>query len=380
MLRRSLSRVRRHILKSIFSYNLSRQTLTVPSGEAKLSYGREIGALLESKADVTGGKVKLTYLQAVYPHDNSRFNILYLVSSALPLNAVEVVRWAKNRGAGVVLNQNGVAYQAWTDDYQAINNELSEVISQTDVVLYQSKFCKLAADRFVCKAPKKWEILNNCVDVDRFRPVCRCHNDTMRLLVAGTHYQRERVVVPLYTLRALLDQGLRATLQVAGRLSWSGANQEIHQLIEKLALGSAVNLSGPYTQAEAPTLFGRNDILVHLKYKDPCPNVVIEAMACGLPVIASNSGGLPELLDRRGGILLPVDDSWTEMFYPKMGVVKEAIISLFNDLTRQQNLVRQHAVENFSTEKWIHKHKSLFQNHLSEVIQLPDDLSTDSVS
>jgi len=335
---------------------------------------------LESKANVTGGKVKLTHLQEVYPHDNSRFNILYLVSSALPLNAVEVARWAKHRGARVVLNQNGVAYPAWTDDYQAINDELSGVISHTDVVLYQSKFCKLAADRFVRKAPRKWEILNNSVDVDRFRPVDRCHNDTIRLLVAGTHYQRERVVLPLYALRVLLDQGIRVTLQVAGRLSWSGANQEICQLIEKLTLGSAVNLSGPYTQAEAPTLYGRNDILVHLKYKDPCPNVVIEAMACGLPVIASNSGGLPELLDRHGGILLPVDESWTDMFYPQMGAVSEAIIGLYNDLDRRQTLVRQHAVDNFSTDKWLHRHKQLFKNHLSEVIQVPDDYSSDSVS
>ena len=39
-----------------------------------------------------------------------------------------------------------------------------------------------------------------------------------------------------------------------------------------------------------------------LKYKDPCPNSVIEAMSCGLPILYSNSGGLPELVNNRCGV------------------------------------------------------------------------------
>ena len=38
-----------------------------------------------------------------------------------------------------------------------------------------------------------------------------------------------------------------------------------------------------------------------LKYKDPCPNSVIEAMSCGLPILYSNSGGLPELVNNGCG-------------------------------------------------------------------------------
>ena len=34
-----------------------------------------------------------------------------------------------------------------------------------------------------------------------------------------------------------------------------------------------------------------------LKYKDPCPSYLVEAMSCGLPILYSNSGGLPEIVD-----------------------------------------------------------------------------------
>ena len=49
-----------------------------------------------------------------------------------------------------------------------------------------------------------------------------------------------------------------------------------------------------------------------LKYKDPRPNTVIEALSCGLPVLHSKSGGLPELVNNSCGVSLFVKDSWRD--------------------------------------------------------------------
>jgi glycosyltransferase involved in cell wall biosynthesis len=51
-------------------------------------------------------------------------------------------------------------------------------------------------------------------------------------------------------------------------------------------------------------------VLVHASTApDPCPNVVLEAMAAGIPVVGANGGGVPELLDEgRCGGLFPMDD------------------------------------------------------------------------
>ena len=359
-LREAFSRVRERIRKGFFSYHLNRQSVCVPNGMARLSYGSDIGALLEGKVHLTGGRVKLTHLHAAYPHDHARFNILYLVSSALPLYAVEVVRWAKAAGAKVVLNQNGVAYSAWTDDYCTINNELSAILDLADLVIYQSHFCKVTADRYLGEPPAKWHVLPNCVDVNRFAPSNPTPQGPLRLLVMGTHSQKERVMLPIETLRLLLDRNLSATLHIAGRLAWDGAEEEVRRQLYSLDLADAVTLSGAYTHEQAPRLCANADLLLHLKYKDPCPNVVIEAMACGIPVIGSDSGGMKELVGTQNDLLLPVEDSWSVMCYPTPDQVLEAVIKASETLPERRCEARRCAVSKFSSEEWVTKQAAFF--------------------
>ena len=120
---------------------------------------------------------------------------------------------------------------------------------------------------------------------------------------------------------------------------------------------------GAFSYDDAPSIYTRADILLHLKYKDPCPNVVIEAMACGLPTIGSNSGGLPELVGDCG-ILLPVVSSWDEMMYPTVANVCEAIIELAESLMASQLAARNRAVVKFSSDRWLTKHDKWFRRLL----------------
>ena len=71
-----------------------------------------------------------------------------------------------------------------------------------------------------------------------------------------------------------------------------------------------------FTQDEAAELYRAHHILLHPKYLDPCPTVVIEALASGLPIVASGSGGLPELVPSSCGELIPAPLSWEELVTP----------------------------------------------------------------
>lgn len=56
------------------------------------------------------------------------------------------------------------------------------------------------------------------------------------------------------------------------------------------------------------TALNSSDLYITFSYRDACPNVVIEAMAHGLPVVALASGGIPEIVGD-AGIVVPNDDS-----------------------------------------------------------------------
>src|SRR5207302_10927323 len=179
-----------------------------------------------------------------------------------------------------------------------------------DHVVYQSEFCKLGSDRFLGEPQRPWEVLHNPVDTGRFTPA-EVPPERPTLLLGGNQYQRYRFEAAVRTLALLPDEW---RLLVTGRLSWhpdhARARKEADALLVDSGLGDRIELVGPYTQAEAPGLMRRAHILLHTKHNDPCPTVVLEAMACGLPVVYSASGGTPELVGEDAGVGVPTPLDW----------------------------------------------------------------------
>src|SRR5207244_1801580 len=118
----------------------------------------------------------------------------------------------------------------------------------------------------------------------RFSPAASRPARPLTLLLGGNQYQRYRLETALEALELIRRERPDARLLVAGAVSFSPqAEAETAAMIRRLGLEVAVRLAGPYTQADAPELMRMADVLLHTKYNDPCPTVVLEAMACGVP-------------------------------------------------------------------------------------------------
>jgi glycosyltransferase involved in cell wall biosynthesis len=317
-------------------------------GEVAVSYGhRRIPAPGEA---VEGGMVKFQRLQRAFPHRPRDFNLLYLGSSSLPTDEQNVIALARRRGAPVVVNQNGVAYPAWAgEDTERLNDRLRAVLVAAAHVVYQSEFCKEAADHFLGQPAASWEVLPNAVDTHELTPGEVPAGDPM-LLLGGDQTQAYRLETALETL-ALLPN---ARLLVTGT-----SVVDVQRAADERGVGERVEITGRYAQRAAPAIYRRAHVLLHPKVRDPCPNVVLEALACGVPVVHSASGGVPELVGE-AGIGVPSETTWEHDVPPAPEALADGVRTVLADHDRFRAAARARAVERFDLEPWIERHRQLF--------------------
>lgn len=331
------------------------------NGHVVLSFGEALRPT-GKEGIIHGGRVKLIHLNSAFQVDDHRFNILYLVSSAVPEFAEDLVTWAKKNCLRLVWNQNGVAYPAWAGtNYKKTNARMAWFLRAADYVVYQSEYCKRSADRYLGTAKAPWSIIYNCVDTHVFQPRNLPLPDTpWVLLAAGSHLQKERVVCVLETVAILRERRIDVRLILAGRFDWEDAERSVIQAIQSLGVAPVVELEPAYKQSDAPELYQRAHVLLHPKYKDPCPTVVIEAMACGLPVIGSRSGGMTELIGGEGGILIDVPETWNEMPVPGAEEMVDSVIQIISKLEIWRNDARKRALSKFDKLAWLEQHREVF--------------------
>jgi glycosyltransferase involved in cell wall biosynthesis len=307
-----------------------------------------------------GGSGKAQRLARRFPSSSADFTLLYLGSSWLPRDLRLLLWAARRRGAPVVLNQDGVGYPGWAGERtDAINRPLRRALRGADHVLYQSEFCKRAADEFLGEPRGGWEVLPNAVDVDVFTPAEQPPAGGPVLLLGGDQTQAYRLELALATLAALMPAFPEARLLVAGRIV-----VHAEPLVERLGLRGQVELIGRYAQRDAPELIRRAHVLLHTKVNDPCPSTVIEAMACGLPVVYPASGGTVELVGSEAGIGVPHPVSWERDEPPSAGALADAVGRVLAAHATYAAAARRRAVERFALVPWLDRHAELFQTLL----------------
>jgi glycosyltransferase involved in cell wall biosynthesis len=329
-------------------------------GELAVSYGVES---MPGASDVVfGGAVKFQVLHRALPNAPRDFNVLYLGSTSMPIDAGMLLRLARRRGAAFVWNQNGVAYRGWYGDgWELVNRPGARMLREADHVVFQSAFCKLGADTFYGEPSGPWEILHNPVDTTAFVPAAARPSRPLTLLLGGNQYQRYRVECALETLALVRRERRDARLVIAGELSFApDGRDETLRMIGRLGLDDAVELTGAYAQSDAPALVQRGDLLLHTKYNDPCPTIVLEAMACGLPVAYSATGGTPELVGDDAGIGVEGPLDWETEHPPEPERLAAGVVALAGDLEARRAAARERALR-FDARAWVERHREIFE-------------------
>ena len=257
------------LLDGIREYRRWRPVNRPVTRTTRVYYGYE--RLPGRSENAAGGIIKCQDLETVLPNHPQNPQLLYMVSSALPRHPVLMASLARRRGAPVVLNQDGVAYQAWHGTgWERVNEPMRLLVHAADYVFYQSEFSKRSADLFLGERRERWEILYNPVDTSVFTPsVVPQFVIPFRLLVSGSHHENYRVERAVETLAHLRRDGLDARLIIAGRLLWRNRPEEslrdLRDWMEKQDVTDHVEITGSYPQNKASCLNAIGSSLIALK-------------------------------------------------------------------------------------------------------------------
>ena len=353
-------RTRAHLTESL------RWRYAKQKDKCRVFYGHKV---IPSKDNfASGGIIKFQDLQDFFPNTLHNPNLLYLLNSALYHCSDLTVKYAKKNGAKFLLNQNGVAYFGWHGPgWEKINEPMKLLIREADYIFYQSEFSKLSADLFLGNRDRDFEILYNPVDTNIFKPLgdrIDINRNNLKLLMIGSYHEIYRVKAVLQAFSHICTFIPKAHLTIAGRCVWSNNEQmaleELMEMARDLKILDKMEFIGAYPQIKAPEIYRNSHILLHTKYNDPCPRVVVEAMACGLPVVYSSSGGVPELVGEKAGIGLAAPLDWDRMHPPDPELMAEAVMNIVPAYNSYSREARRRAVEKLDVRPWIKRHQEIF--------------------
>lgn len=229
------------------------------------------------------------------------------------------VKVAKKFSKPVVLTQHNtfIEYGGLWDFAEKLNDLLigKGVLRDSDKIITVSK----ATLNYVLSLganPNKAEVLYNGVDIKRFRPFMGKRDakrqlnfpeDSFIVLTVRRLVYKNGIDILLESAKLAVKKNPKILFLVAG----GGPDfQRIRLKIKEFSLEENFKLLGFIPDEHLPLYYNASDAFVlPSKSGEGMPLVLLEAMACGLPVVATNVGGVPEIIDKRWGKVVPPSDA-----------------------------------------------------------------------
>jgi glycosyltransferase involved in cell wall biosynthesis len=202
--------------------------------------------------------------------------------------------------------------------------------------------------------PSQYRVIPNGIDLDRFAAPPR--PDAGRIAWVGRLAPPKRPDLAVRALALIRGAGQEARLDIVGE---GPLRADLEAQVAAEGLGGAVGLLG--FRNDVPELLSRSAVFVLVSGYEGCPLSVLEAMAAGVPVVATAVGGIPELV-AHGETGLLVESGRPE-------ALAAALDELLSDPARAEALGRagrERVRERFSREQMLAATSSLYAETITE--------------
>ncbi len=219
--------------------------------------------------------------------------------------------------AQLVQMLTGVSYSFTAHARDLVQIPPAALVSRTEHATAVATCSATNMDYFQTTLPApllaKVKLIYHGVDTDRFRPAEQhAANDVPQIVSIGRLVEKKGFGDLLAACGILREQGQAFDCTIYGEGPLEG---DLMRQIEALGLQDFVSLPGACTQREIVSALQRADLFALTPFvtedgdRDGVPNVLVEAMACGLPVVSTAVAGIPELVrDGENGVLVAAHD------------------------------------------------------------------------
>jgi glycosyltransferase involved in cell wall biosynthesis len=220
---------------------------------------------------------------------------------AWSVSAAPAIRTARRRGIPVIVNYRG----GLAREFLARSaSRVVPLLRRAEALVVPSRFLQ---DVFAAHGVPA-QIIPNIVNLEVFRP-----REAADPAGGGAHVVITRNLETIYGV----DVALRCAALLAPefpdlRMSIAGAGPQHAQLVRlaaELGVAEVVTFTGRLEVPEVAALYRRADVVLNPSRADNTPNSLLEAAACGVPIVSTDVGGVPFLLEHeRTAWLVPPDD------------------------------------------------------------------------
>mgnify|MGYP003575354294 CR=1 FL=1 len=273
---------------------------------------------------------------------------------------VFALRNARRRGIRIVQRLDGINWVHrihWAGlryTFRAVygNRNLSLIRSRlTDHVIYQSQFVRHWWEDWYRPARVASSVILNGADLNRYTPhgLHERPSGHFRLLVVegslagGLNYGLFNAAA----LASALSKKFRIELMIAGQVDARTKNKLKSQIPFRLQFMDTV------PREHIPWLMRSSHLLFSVEVNPPCPNSVIEALSCGLPVVGFDTGSLSELVQGDAGRLVPYGANPWKLESPDIPALAEAAAEVLDDQHRFRSTARERAETVFDVENMV---------------------------
>jgi glycosyltransferase involved in cell wall biosynthesis len=225
-------------------------------------------------------------------------------------DGVVAVRLGQRYGVPVVVSEH-VMWRPWMDNYSRVRRQAIWAARRCAFHLPVSVAARNSIVHFSGES-EKLRVMPNVVDgatftlaVNGARPV------ENRLLFVGIMRQVKGVDVLLKAVRLLADRGRNVQLAIIGESFYEGYRRDevmFRRLTSELRLDDRVAYLGGKEPAEVAKEIQRSALVVLPSRRESFGTVLVEALACGIPVVATSCGGTEDIVNGQVGLLVPPED------------------------------------------------------------------------